>query len=234
MAIGPSRHGPPPDCGSVEADLDDAAVARERTARKREEHEVEFSRIVAFSDGVFSIAITLLVLAIDISDTLKHSEVAHALWEEREQLFAYAISFAVIARFWLVHHSFFSEVKAFDNKLIALNMLYLGFLVLIPFSSKVLGEYGGVFAAVVLYSANLAAVVLIGQWMSWDARRAGLTSIDAETARENLIRGTFIAGVFLISIVVALFDAGIAPFIWLLLFFEGRGHVIDRLSRRAP
>jgi len=234
MAIGPSRHGPPPDCGSVEADLDDAAVARERTARKREEHEVEFSRIVAFSDGVFSIAITLLVLAIDISDTLKHSEVAHALWEEREQLFAYAISFAVIARFWLVHHSFFSEVKAFDNKLIALNMLYLGFLVLIPFSSKVLGEYGGVFAAVVLYSANLAAVVLIGQWMSWDARRAGLTSIDAETARENLIRGTFIAGVFLISVVVALFDAGIAPFIWLLLFFEGRGHVIERLSRRAP
>ncbi len=218
---------------SVEGDLDDAAVARERTARKREEHEVEFSRIVAFSDGVFSIAITLLVLAINIPDTLEHSEVAHALWGEREQLFAYAISFAVIARFWVVHHSFFSEVRAFDSRLIALNMLYLGFLVLIPFSSKVLGEYGGVFASVVLYSANLAAVVLIGQWMSWDARRAGLTSIDAATARENLIRGTFIAGVFLVSIVVALFNAGIAPFIWLALFFEGRGHVIERLSRRA-
>jgi uncharacterized membrane protein len=221
------------DRGSVAADLDDAAVARERQARKREEHEVEFSRIVAFSDGVFSIAITLLVLAIDIPDTLEHSEIAHALWGEREQLFAYAISFAVIARFWLVHHSFFSEVKAFDTKLITLNMLYLGFLVLIPFSSKVLGEYGGVFAAVVVYSANLAAVVIIGQWMSWDARRAGLTTIDPETARENLIRGAFIASVFLLSIVVALFNASIAPFIWLALFFEGRGHVIERLSRRV-
>lgn len=210
-------------------------MERERLARKREENEVEFSRIVAFSDGVFSIAITLLVLAIDIPDTLQHSEVAQALWDEREQLFAYAISFAVIARFWLVHHSFFGEVKAFDTKLITLNMLYLGFLVLIPFSSKVLGEYGGVFASVALYSANLAAVVAIGNWMSWDARRAGLTTIGPEAARENLVRGAFIAGVFLLTIVVAAFSPGTAPYIYLLLFFEGRTHIIERLSRpRSP
>jgi uncharacterized membrane protein len=206
-------------------------MARERKVRKREEHEVEFSRIVAFSDGVFSIAITLLVLGIAVDPGLPHDELAHALWEQREALLAYAISFAVIARFWLVHHAFFSEVKAFDSRLIALNMLYLGFLVLIPFSSQVLGDYGGELPAVVVYSANLAAVVLIGQWMSWDARRAGLTTIDAETERENLVRGFFIAGVFLGSIVIALFDASIAPFAWLLLFFEGRGHVIERLSR---
>jgi hypothetical protein len=42
----------------------------------------------------------------------------------------------------------------------------------------------------------------------------------------------FIAGVFLVSVVIALFDPSIAPYIWLLLFFEGRGHVIERLSRR--
>ncbi|MGH2938992.1 MAG: TMEM175 family protein [Solirubrobacterales bacterium] len=206
-------------------------MARERTLKKREEHEVEFSRIVAFSDGVFSIAITLLVLNLTIDPGIPRDELAQKLWDQHEALLAYAISFAVIARFWLVHHSFFSEVRAFDSRLIALNMLYLGFLVLIPFSSSVLGDYGGQFPAVVVYSANLAAVVLIGQWMSWDARRAGLTTIDAEAARENLIRGFFIAGVFLISIVVALFDASIAPYIWLLLFFEGRGHVIERLSR---
>ena len=208
-------------------------MARERIARKREEHEVEFGRIVAFSDGVFSIAITLLVLAIGIKPDLAHGEVAKALWEQREQLLAYAISFAVIARFWIVHHGFFSEVKAFDGRLISLNMLYLGFLVLIPFSSQVLGEYGGVFAVVVLYSANLAAVVLVGQWMSWDARRAGLTTIDADTAREHAIRSYFIAGVFLLSIVVALFAPGVAPFIWLLLFFEGRAHLTERLSARG-
>jgi len=206
-------------------------VARERIVKKREEHEVEFSRIVAFSDGVFSIAITLLVLNLTIDPGIPRDELAQKLWDQHEALLAYAISFAVIARFWLVHHSFFSEVKAFDSRLIALNMLYLGFLVLIPFSSQVLGDYGGQLPAVIVYSANLAAVVLIGQWMSWDARKAGLVKIDPEAARKNLIRALFIAGVFLLSIVVALFDASIAPFIWLLLFFEGRGHVIERLSR---
>jgi len=208
-------------------------VARERKVRKREEHEVEFSRIVAFSDGVFSIAITLLVLGLTIEPGIPKDHLAHELWEMHESLLAYAISFAVIARFWLVHHSFFSEVTAFDGKLIGLNMLYLAWVVLIPFSSQVLGDYGGQLPAVVLYSTNLAGVVLIGQWMSWDAWRAGLTTIDAETARENLIRGGFIVVVFLLSIVVALFDASVAPYIWLLLFFEGRGHVIERLSSRA-
>jgi uncharacterized membrane protein len=208
-------------------------VARERTAKKREEHEVEFSRIVAFSDGVFSIAITLLVLSLTIEPGIPKDHLAHELWEQHEALLAYAISFAVIARFWLVHHSFFSEVKAFDTRLIGLNMLYLGFLVLIPFSSQVLGDYGGQLPAVVVYSANLSAVVLVGQWMSWDARHAGLATTDAQTERESLVRALFIAGVFLFSIVIALFDASIAPYIWLLLFFEGRGHVIERLSRRV-
>ena len=207
-------------------------MARERIARKREEHEVEFGRIVAFSDGVFSIAITLLVLAIGIKPDLAHGEVAKALWEQREQLLAYAISFAVIARFWIVHHGFFSEVTAFDGRLISLNMLYLGFLVLIPFSSQVLGEYGGVFAVVVLYSANLAAVVLIGQWMRWDAHRAGLTERDEMTGREDLVSSIFIAGVFLLSILVALWDASIAQFTWFLLFVEGRGHFVKRFTKR--
>ena len=206
-------------------------MPRDPGPKKREENEVEFSRIVAFSDGVFSIAITLLVLGISVESGLPHDELAHALWEQREALLAYAISFAVIARFWLVHHSFFSEVKAFNGRLIGLNMLYLGFIVLIPFSSQVLGEYGGQLPAVIVYSANLTAVVLVGQWMAWDARHSGLAKTDAQTEKESLVRSLFIAGVFLGSIGIAVFNAGIAPYVWLLLFFEGRGHVIERLSR---
>jgi uncharacterized membrane protein len=210
-------------------------VAREREAKKRDENEVEFSRIVAFSDGVFSIAITLLVLELKLPEHLADGEIWHALGDQHEQFLAYAISFAVIARFWLVHHSFFSEVKAFDSRLITLNMLYLGCLVLIPFSSQVLGEYGGQLPSVVVYSANLTAVVLVGQWMSWDARHAGLARTDAQTERESVVRAAFISGVFLLSIVVAIFNASLAPYLWIALFFEGRAHVIERLSRpRSP
>ena len=118
-------------------------MARERISKAREGNEIEFSRIVAFSDGVFSIAITLLVLTLAIHKHLDSGELASALWDQRENLLAYAISFAVIGRFWLVHHRFFSDVTGFDGRLIGLNLLYLGWIVLIPFSSEVLGEYGG-------------------------------------------------------------------------------------------
>jgi len=146
--------------------------------KRREGHEIEFSRIVAFSDGVFAIAITLLVLNLGIPKHLQGSEVASALWDQRESLLAYAISFAVIGRFWLVHHRFFSGVVGFDSRLIALNLFYLGAIVLIPFSSEVLGEYGGKTAAVALYEvarplpfAAVAAIMLaLAAWAAWRIR----------------------------------------------------------------
>ncbi len=207
-------------------------MAHARELKKREENEVEFGRIVAFSDGVFSIAITLLVLGLTVDPGIPKEKLAHELWEMHEALLAYAISFAVIGRFWVIHHGFFSDVKAFDGRLIALNMFYLAWIVLIPFSSQVLGEYGGQLPAVVVYSANLTGVVLVGQWMRWDAHRAGLTDRDEMTGREDLVSSIFIACVFLLSIVVALWDASIAPFTWFLLFIEGRGRLVERFTHR--
>jgi uncharacterized membrane protein len=195
-------------------------VARERQAKRREGHEVEFSRIVAFSDGVFAIAITLLVLALDVPNHLHGESLASALWGQHENLLAYALSFAVIGRFWVVHHRFFSEVIGFDGRLLALNIFYLAWIVLIPFTSEVLGEYGGATAAVVLYAANLSGVVLTGMWMAADARRAGLTSIDVAAHREQRLRSLYIAAVFLASIPVAFVAPGLAPFMWLALFLD--------------
>jgi uncharacterized membrane protein len=195
-------------------------MTREEMAKRREGNEIEFSRIVAFSDGVFAIAITLLVLALAIKPGLADEQVAGAIRDQGDNFLAFAISFAVIGRFWLVHHRFFGEVRAFDGRLLGLNMLYLASIVLIPFSSEVLGEYGGVTASVVLYAANLSAVVLIGLLMTGDAHRAGLTSADRATQRESWIRSTYIATVFLASIPVALLAPTIAQLMWLVLFFD--------------
>lgn len=204
-------------------------MAGERAAKRREGNEIEFGRIVAFSDGVFSIAITLLVLNLGIEQGLASGEVVAELFDQWDNLLAFAISFAVIGRFWVVHHRFFAEVDAFDGRLLGLNLLYLAWIVLIPFSSEVLGEYGDETPAVVLYSVNLAIVVLIGLWMGIDARRRGLTSIDDETHRQTRIRSTYIAAVFLLSVPLAFVAPRVAPYLWLLLFFDPSG----RLARRA-
>ena len=208
-------------------------MANGRTLKRRAENEVEFGRIVAFSDGVFSIAITLLVLNLGIEKGLTEGQIDNALWDQRDMFFAYAISFAVIGRFWLVHHRFFAEVNAFDGRLIGLNLVYLGWIVLIPFSSEVLGEYGGKTTAVVFYSVNLAVVVLLGLLMGVDARRRGLTKIDDRTHRENQIRGSYIAGIFLLSIPLALLAPSLAPWLWLVLFIDPSSRLAARGVRSA-
>lgn len=197
-----------------------AQMAQGRSVKRRDQNEVEFSRIVAFSDGVFAIAITLLVLNLDIPGDLGRGELADALWAEREPLLAFAISFAVVGRFWIVHHRFFGAVTGFDERLIALNLVYLAFIVLIPFSSQVLGEYVDETAGVVTYSVNLAAVVLVGLAMAGFADRAGLTSAPARERRLDRVRAGYIAAVFLLSIPLAFFDPGIAPLFWVALFFD--------------
>jgi uncharacterized membrane protein len=203
---------------------------KEQPAKRRKENEIEFGRIVAFSDGVFAIAITLLVLNLGIEKGLSEGQVDNALWDLGDQFFAYAISFAVIGRFWLVHHRFFAEVEAFDGRLLTLNLVYLGFIVLIPFSSEVLGEYGGKTPSVVLYSVNLAVVVLLGQLMGIDARRRGLTRIDDRTHRENQVRSAYIAGIFLLSIPVAYFAPDVAPYLWLALFVDPSRRLVGEPS----
>ncbi|HYJ22283.1 MAG TPA: TMEM175 family protein [Solirubrobacterales bacterium] len=212
-------------------------MARERNTKRREGNEIEFSRIVAFSDGVFAIAITLLVLALDIPEHLQGESVADALWDQRENLLAYALSFAVIGRFWVVHHRIFSQVTGFDGRLLALNIFYLAWIVLIPFSSKVLGDHGGETATVVLYAVNLSGVILTGLWMAADARAGGLIAIGAAEDREQRYRSLYIAAVFLASIPVAFIAPGLAPFMWLALFFDpaGRFAAVDHPSPpRSP
>ncbi len=216
---------------SVDAGVDDAGVSGRRvTPRNRGEHELEFSRIVAFSDGVFAIAITLLVLQIDVPQGANSSsQLWHDILNQNGDIYAFAISFAVIGRFWVVHHRFFTEVTGFDSRLMAINLVYLFWMVAIPFSSQVLGDYGDQTAALIIYASNLALVTLTGVLMTTYAVRAGLTADGrGEEIRANRNGGLWAAAVFLISIPVAAIEPQVAPFVWILLFFDPS----DRIARR--
>ena len=199
--------------------------------RRREGNEVEFSRIVAFSDGVFAIAITLLVLQLGVPSNIHGDDLNRVLLDQWQDLLAYVISFAVIGRLWIVHHGLFSRVTGFDSQLLGLNLFYLGWVALLPFSSAVLGDHGGDTAAIVLYAINLSGIVLVGMWMAGYARRAGLSKMPDEEAREGHRRASLIAAIFLASIPVALVAPGVARFLWLALFIDPAGRHLRRRKR---
>lgn len=102
---------------------------------------------------------------------------------------------------------------------------------LIPFSSQVLGDYGGTTAAEVLYAGNLVGVVLSGTLLFADAQRAGLTRTASEEAREGRRHALWIALVFAASIPVALVNPDVAPYCWLVLFSVPMAGRIARRSR---
>ena len=187
-------------------------------ARHRDEWDVEFNRIVAFSDGVFAIAITLLVLSLDGSR--KRRCRVELLWDERRELFAYGISFAVLGKLWIAHHRSSPVLERFDGTLMGLNLLYLAFVVMVPYTSEVLGEYGHTSEAVILYAAVLFAVSITFSAQIAHSYRAGLVRA-ATGDLERRFAGPVVAGVFLVSIPVALVAPDLATLMWLAIFVVG-------------
>jgi len=191
--------------------------------------EVEFGRVVAFSDGVFTIAITLLVLTLEIPPG---RDLADELAERGDQFLAYFISFAVLARFWLSHHRFYGRVERFDGRLIVLNLFYLAFIALLPFTTEVLGSYGDDSLGVAMYAANLAIISASFVVQIHYCYRQGLMRPDAadragDTGPENwTVTITFAA-----SIPVAFLSPTAATLMWLSMFFVGR--LLAQGGRRA-
>jgi uncharacterized membrane protein len=98
---------------------------------------VDRSRLEAFSDGVFAVAITLLALNLSIEGR----GVLHQLYLHRWSFAAYLISFLTIGIIWVNHHALVKSIKTVDRTLLFVNQLLLLFVVLIPVSTAVVAEY---------------------------------------------------------------------------------------------
>ena len=127
-------------------------------------------RMEALTDGIFAIAMTLLVLDVHLPEAVVGVHQAHdlfvqvaALWPT---LLSFAVSFVILAMFWVAHHTEFRYIKKLDNKLIWLNIFYLLFVALLPFSAALLGEFGKNQTAVVIYGLHLIVMVVI-QYFMW-------------------------------------------------------------------
>lgn len=101
-------------------------------------------RLVNFSDAIVAIAITLLVLPlVDTASDIGRLTLAGFARENIGGLLAFAISFAVIARFWVVHHRVFEWVADYSTAIVWANFLWLAAIVFIPFAANLLSEIDG-------------------------------------------------------------------------------------------
>lgn len=115
----------------------DVGERRPRGVRRRSMFSP--GRVEAFSDGVFAVAITLLVL--DLTEPRGAGTLAHRLLEQWPSYAAYVVSFAVIGIIWINHHDTFSHLVAVDRPLQLLNLLLLMTVVVIPFPTSLLAEH---------------------------------------------------------------------------------------------
>src|SRR5918994_2627417 len=138
-----------------------------------EEHWTEsgpnIERTVFFSDAVMAIAITLLGLGLEVPqvpESLAAAELPSALLELWPDLFSFVLSFWIIGFNLLAHHRLFHHVRAYDRGMLLINLLFLMWIVLMPFSSSLIGEYERQQLPVIIYAIHniLASLTLTWLW----------------------------------------------------------------------
>src|ERR671920_2229122 len=203
------------------------ASEKETPISRSEEYWTEsgpdIERTVFFSDAVFAIAITLLVLDLripQIPDSLAAAELPSALLELGPKIFSFLVSFWVIGFYWLAHHRIFHHVRAYDRRMLLINLLFLMWIVLMPFSSSLVGEYENLQLPVIVYAAHN---ILAGLTLSWLWRHASKDgrlvepNLDPRLVRFANFRALLIPSVFLLSIGLSFISVDVARLSWLLV-----------------
>jgi uncharacterized membrane protein len=168
---------------------------------------VPTSRLEAFSDGVFAIAITLLVLEIPVPH-VEGGRLADALLDQWPSYAAYIVSFATIGIIWINHHAVFGYVRRADRGVLFLNLHLLLWVTLIPWPTSVLAEYmlaGGADerTAALLYAVTMTLMgAAFGSLWLYVAGRQ-----DVATPRSRTRRFVIGTPIYAVSIGLALVSA---------------------------
>ncbi len=177
--------------------------------------------MLTFSDGVYAIAMTLLVVGIGVP-TLQNAgdegELLRDLGDLVPELISFFLSFAVIGRYWVAHNQFFGRVGAIDTGLIAINLVYLAFVAFLPFPTGLLGNYFENPVSTSLYALTVAIVSGLEVALFARAYRAGL--LRRRIPRDVYRWGAAVAFspviFFTLSIPVAFVNTTAAVVVWFL------------------
>jgi uncharacterized membrane protein len=194
----------------------EVAAGRERDgeqARAWFERTHDPSRVLALSDGVFAIIITLLVLEVHVPELTERQSVTDALREVRPSLTAFVISFIVAGMYWVGHRDVFGMIRRTDRGLVWLNILYLLPLCLLPFAASLLGRYDREPVALRVYGLVVVAIAVMRViiWLYVTNRPHLLwRPLDGRQRRAGLTVNLFPGLVYLLATLVAPIAPGLS------------------------
>ena len=190
------------------------------------QHKKEFQleRIILFSDAVFAIAITLLVLEIKVPHLEEHTDSALfiTLVSLTPKFIGFFISFFVIGQYWVVHHKLFGFVDDYNGGLLWMNLIYLLSIVLMPFSTALYSENVKSTLSFIIYCTNIFSSGIIA-FIMWrfignEKHKLSLLGKDKELLSYFSIRSLIIASAFATGALVSIFSPTLAKFSPVLIF----------------
>jgi uncharacterized membrane protein len=187
---------------------------------------------MAFTDGVMAVAITLLVLNLEVP-RVPGDEIDEALWDLTPSLISYLIAFALVGRHWIVHHRLFEALRNFDGVLMTLNLAFLSLIVLVPFGTELFDRYTEEPVAVAVYGAIMGLAALIHWTMVGHTLRRGYVrdTHRAETEPFASPAGLGWTILFLLSVPIAFLSTVAAILMWVATLFLH--YPLGRMSSRA-
>jgi uncharacterized membrane protein len=164
---------------------------------------------------------TLLVVGITvpaISDGDSVDELAEAINDLSSSIISFFISFAVIGRYWVAHHSFFSQLRLIDRGLLGTNLVYLAFIAFLPFPTALLGKYFENPLSVAIYAGAVAIVSGLEVVQFRHAYRSALLArpLTPEVYRWGVLLSLSPVIFFIASIPVAFLNTAVAVATWFL------------------
>ena len=199
------------------------------------------NRLAAFSDGVFAVAITLLVLNLQIpqlASSLASRELLPKLFALWPKLLSYMLSFVIVGIYWVAHHNTFHYIQRSDRNLLWLNILLMMCIVFLPFPTALLGQYPEQQVAIIIYAGTLVITGLVLQSLWWYATsdcRLVDREIDPHLVQRATRRNLTAPLVYLLAIGISFFSVTASLVLFLLVpvyyIFPGR---IDRHWTQRP
>jgi len=192
-----------------------------------DEQQYSVSRLVAFSDGVFGFAITLLITTIPfslagLSPSPGTEQVEQHLLSLWPYLYSYILSFYIIGYYWIIHHRIFQRIIKIDTSLLWLNFTLLLFIVFLPVPTSFMSRYRDSAIITALYAAMQVLIWLAYVSISWYAfsyRRLTLPSLNQKATRHAELRALITLAIFALSIGLAFINPWLAKLAWITIFF---------------